>query len=303
MASTQEFSTMDVTLDQLERHIAREARRPTLLRFAKRHPMLVFGLALLLVVLFMAVFAPWLSAHDPTEMNVIQRLKPASAEYLFGTDALGRDIFSRTLYGARVSLLVGFCVALSSVAVGIVVGTVAGFNRWADAVIMRIMDGMMAIPGILLAVALMTLMQASVQTVVIAIALPEIPRVVRLVRSLVLTIREQPYIQAAEAMGTRLPVILARHVVPNLLTPLIVQASFICASAMIFEAYLSFLGAGTPPEVPSWGNIMADGRSVVQLAFGVILYPGLFLGLTVLAVNLVGDGLRDLLDPRIAKKL
>lgn len=294
---------MDVTLDQLEARIAREARRPVLLRFAKRHPMLVLGLVLLLAMLLAALLAPWLSPHDPTEMNVVQRLKPTSATYLFGTDALGRDIFSRTLYGARVSLLVGFCVALLSVAVGIVIGTVAGFSRWADAVIMRIMDGMMAIPGILLAVALMTLMQASIQTVVIAIALPEIPRVVRLVRSLVLTIREQPYIQAAEAMGTRLPVILARHVVPNLLTPLIVQASFICASAMIFEAYLSFLGAGTPPEVPSWGNIMADGRSVVQLAFGVILYPGLFLGLTVLAVNLVGDGLRDLLDPRIAKKL
>ncbi|MCD6662266.1 MAG: ABC transporter permease [Comamonas sp.] len=294
---------MDVTLDQLEARIAREARRPVLLRFATRHPMLVLGLAMLLAMLLAALLAPWLSPHDPTEMNVVQRLKPASATYLFGTDALGRDIFSRTLYGARVSLLVGFCVALLSVAVGIVIGTVAGFSRWADAVIMRIMDGMMAIPGILLAVALMTLMQASIQTVVIAIALPEIPRVVRLVRSLVLTIREQPYIQAAEAMGTRLPVILARHVVPNLLTPLIVQASFICASAMIFEAYLSFLGAGTPPEVPSWGNIMADGRSVVQLAFGVILYPGLFLGLTVLAVNLVGDGLRDLLDPRIAKKL
>lgn len=294
---------MDVTLDQLEARIAREARRPVLLRFATRHPMLVLGLAMLLAMLLAALLAPWLSPHDPTEMNVVQRLKPASATYLFGTDALGRDIFSRTLYGARVSLLVGFCVALLSVAVGIVIGTVAGFSRWADAVVMRIMDGMMAIPGILLAVALMTLMQASIQTVVIAIALPEIPRVVRLVRSLVLTIREQPYIQAAEAMGTRLPVILARHVVPNLLTPLIVQASFICASAMIFEAYLSFLGAGTPPEVPSWGNIMADGRSVVQLAFGVILYPGLFLGLTVLAVNLVGDGLRDLLDPRIAKKL
>lgn len=294
---------MDVTLDQLEARIAREARRPVLLRFATRHPMLVLGLAMLLAMLLAALLAPWLSPHDPTEMNVVQRLKPASATYLFGTDALGRDIFSRTLYGARVSLLVGFCVALLSVAVGIVIGTVAGFSRWADAVIMRIMDGMMAIPGILLAVALMTLMQASIQTVVIAIALPEIPRVVRLVRSLVLTIREQPYIQAAEAMGTRLPVILARHVVPNLLTPLIVQACFICASAMIFEAYLSFLGAGTPPEVPSWGNIMADGRSVVQLAFGVILYPGLFLGLTVLAVNLVGDGLRDLLDPRIAKKL
>lgn len=294
---------MDATLEHLERRIAREARQPGLLRFSRRHPTLVFGLGLLLIMVFLAVSAPWLTAHDPTEMNVIQRLKPASAEHLFGTDALGRDIFSRTLHGARVSLLVGSCVALFSVAVGIAIGTVAGFSRWADAVIMRIMDGMMAIPGILLAVALMTLIQASIQTVVIAIALPEIPRVVRLVRSLVLTIREQPYIQAAEAAGTRLPWILARHVVPNLLTPLIVQASFICASAMIFEAYLSFLGAGTPPEVPSWGNIMADGRSVVQLAFGVILYPGLFLGMTVLAVNLVGDGLRDLLDPRIARKL
>lgn len=294
---------MDATLARLERRIERDARQLGVLRFSGRHPMLVFGLVLLLVIILMAVFAPWLTAYDPTEMNVIARLKPASAQHLFGTDAMGRDIFARTLYGARVSLLVGSCVALLSVAIGIVVGTVAGFSRWLDAIVMRIMDGMMAIPGILLAVALMTLIQASVQTVIIAIALPEIPRVVRLVRALVLTIREQPYIQAAQAMGTRLPTILARHVVPNLLTPLIVQASFICASAMIFEAYLSFLGAGTPPEVPSWGNIMADGRSVVQLAFGVILFPGLFLGLTVLAVNLIGDGLRDLLDPRIAKKL
>lgn len=294
---------MDATLERLERRIEREARQPRWLRFAKRHPMLVVGLVLLLVMVFLALFAPWLTSYDPTEMNVVERLKPASAAHVFGTDAMGRDIFSRTLHGARVSLLVGFCVALLSVAIGVVIGTVAGFSRWIDAVVMRIMDGMMAIPGILLAVALMTLIQASVQTVIIAIALPEIPRVVRLVRALVLTIREQPYIQAAEAMGTRLPWILARHVIPNLLTPLIVQASFICASAMIFEAYLSFLGAGTPPEVPSWGNIMADGRSVVQLAFGVILYPGLFLGLTVLAVNLIGDGLRDLLDPRIARKL
>ena len=294
---------MDATLARLEQRIERDARQPRVLRFARRHPMLVVGLVLLAVMVFMAVFAPWLTAWDPTEMNVIARLKPPSADHIFGTDAMGRDIFARTLYGARVSLLVGVCVALVSVAIGIVIGTVAGFSRWLDAIVMRIMDGMMAIPGILLAVALMTLIQASVQTVIIAIALPEIPRVVRLVRALVLTIREQPYIQAAQAMGTRLPVILMRHVVPNLLTPLIVQASFICASAMIFEAYLSFLGAGTPPEVPSWGNIMADGRSVVQLAFGVILFPGLFLGLTVLAVNLIGDGLRDLLDPRIAKKL
>lgn len=294
---------MDATLARLEQRIERDARQPRILRFSRRHPMLAIGLVLLALMVFMALSAPWLTAWDPTEMNVIARLKPASADHIFGTDAMGRDIFARTLYGARVSLLVGCCVALLSVAVGIVIGTVAGFSRWMDAIVMRVMDGMMAIPGILLAVALMTLIHASVQTVIIAIALPEIPRVVRLVRALVLTIREQPYIQAAQAMGTRLPTILVRHVVPNLLTPLIVQASFICASAMIFEAYLSFLGAGTPPEVPSWGNIMADGRSVVQLAFGVILFPGLFLGFTVLAVNLIGDGLRDLLDPRIAKKL
>ncbi|THF62235.1 ABC transporter permease [Pseudothauera rhizosphaerae] len=293
----------DTMIATLEARLERQRRRPRALAFALRHPVLVAGAALLLAMLALALFAPWIASHDPTEMNVLQRLKPPSAEYLFGTDALGRDIFSRTLHGARVSLLVGVAVALLAALAGILIGTVAGYSRLADALIMRVMDGMMAIPGILLAVALMTLIHASIATVVIAIALPEIPRVVRLVRSLVLTIREQPYIQAAQAMGTRLPLILARHVVPNLLTPLIVQASFICASAMIFEAYLSFLGAGTPPEVPSWGNMMAEGRSVVQLAFGTILYPGLFLGLTVLAVNLVGDGLRDLLDPRIARKL
>ena len=294
---------MHTTVEQLEARLARNASRPKLLQFALRNPTLATGLLLVVLAVGMAILAPWITSHDPTDMNVAQRLKPPSDVYLFGTDALGRDIFARTLYGARVSLFVGFAVALASVSMGVLIGTIAGFSRVADAIIMRIMDGMMAIPGILLAVALMTLMQASVQTVVIAIALPEIPRVVRLVRSMVLTIREQPYIQAAEAMGTRFHLILLRHVIPNLLTPLIVQASFICASAMIFEAYLSFLGAGTPPEVPSWGNIMAEGRSVVQLAFGVILYPGLFLGMTVLAVNMIGDGVRDLLDPRIARKL
>ncbi len=290
-------------ISRLEQRIERLRQQPRAIRFAARNPVLVAGSLLLLGILLLALFAPWIASHDPTEMNVIERLKPPSAEFLLGTDALGRDIFSRTLYGARVSLLVGVSVALLSALIGIFVGTVAGFNRLADKLIMRVMDGMMAIPGILLAVALMTLIHASISTVVIAIALPEIPRVVRLVRSLVLTIREQPYIQAAQAMGTRFPLVLIRHVIPNLLTPLIVQASFIWASAMIFEAYLSFLGAGTPPEVPSWGNMMAEGRSVVQLAFGIILYPGIFLGLTVLAVNLVGDGLRDLLDPRIARKL
>ena len=294
---------MDTTLEQLDRRIAGNAAQPRLLRFVRMQPMLAAGALMLGLMVVLALLAPWLAPHDPTEMNIANRLKPPSADYPFGTDAMGRDILSRTLYGARVSLTVGLAVALLSVAAGVLIGTVAGFSRWIDAVVMRIMDGMMAIPGILLAIALMTLIEASIQTVVIAIAIPEIPRVVRLVRSMVLTIREQPYIQAAEAIGTRLHLVLARHVIPNLLTPLIVQASFICASAMIFEAYLSFLGAGTPPEVPSWGNIMAEGRSVVQLAFGIILYPGLFLGASVLAVNLIGDGLRDLLDPRIAKNL
>lgn len=288
---------------ELERRLERQRQQPQALIFAQRHPVLIAGASLLAVMLLIALLAPWIAPYDPTDMNVLQRLKPPSGDHLFGTDALGRDILSRTLFGARVSLLVGLSVAALSALTGVIIGTLAGFNRLADALIMRIMDGMMAIPGILLAVALMTLIHASIATVVIAIALPEIPRVVRLVRSLVLTIREQPYIQAAHAVGTRFPVVLIRHVIPNLLTPLIVQASFIWASAMIFEAYLSFLGAGTPPEVPSWGNMMAEGRSVVQLAVGIILYPGIFLGLTVLAVNLVGDGLRDLLDPRIARKL
>lgn len=294
---------MDTTLEQLDRRIAGNAAQPRILRFVRMQPMLAAGALMLGLMVLLALLAPWLAPHDPTEMNIASRLKPPSADYPLGTDAMGRDILSRTLYGARVSLTVGLAVALLSVAAGVLIGTVAGFNRWIDGIVMRIMDGMMAIPGILLAIALMTLIEASIQTVVIAIAIPEIPRVVRLVRSMVLTIREQPYIQAAEAIGTRLHLVLARHVIPNLLTPLIVQASFICASAMIFEAYLSFLGAGTPPEVPSWGNIMAEGRSVVQLAFGIILYPGLFLGASVLAVNLIGDGLRDLLDPRIAKNL
>jgi peptide/nickel transport system permease protein len=236
-------------------------------------------------------------------MNVLQRLRGPSADHYFGTDALGRDVFSRTLWGGRVSLVVGISVALLATSIGVLIGMVAGFSRLADTLIMRVMDGMMAIPGILLAVALMTLVRASVETVVIAIAVPEIPRVVRLVRSLVLIIREQPYIQAAEAIGTRFHWILLRHVLPNTVTPLIVQATFICASAVIFEAYLSFLGAGTPPEIPSWGNMMAEGRAVVQLAFNIMLYPGIFLGLTVLSINLLGDGLRDMLDPRIARRL
>ncbi len=293
---------MEATVDRLAGRLESARRRPWL-AFVRRHPLLAAGGVLLLLVAAASLAAPWLATHDPTEMNALQRLKPPSAAHWFGTDALGRDVFSRTLWGGRVSLIVGISVALLATTIGVLIGMIAGFSRWADAIVMRFMDGMMAIPGILLAVALMTLTRASIETVVLAITVPEIPRVVRLVRSLVLTIREQPYVQAAEAIGTRFHAILLRHVLPNTVTPLIVQATFICASAVIFEAYLSFLGAGTPPEIPSWGNMMAEGRSVVQLAFGIILFPGIFLGLTVLSINLLGDGLRDMLDPKIARRL
>ncbi len=293
---------MALTLEQIEARVGAVGRRPWW-SFARRHPLLVIGGVLLAIMALVALAAPWIAPYSPIDMNVLQRLKPPSAAHLFGTDAMGRDVFSRVLWGGRVSLLVGISVSLLATGIGVLIGMVAGFSRIADALVMRVMDGMMAIPGILLAVALMALMRASIETVVIAIAVPEIPRVVRLVRSLVLVIREQPYVQAAEAIGTRFHRILLRHVLPNAVTPLIVQGTFIAASAVLFEAYLSFLGAGTPPEIPSWGNMMAEGRAVVQLAFNIILFPGIFLGVTVLSINLLGDGLRDMLDPKIARRL
>ncbi len=293
---------MALTLAQIESRVVTAGRYPWW-SFTRRHPLLVIGGVLLAIMGLVALAAPWIAPYSPIDMNVLQRLKAPSAAHPFGTDAMGRDVFSRVLWGGRVSLIVGISVALLATSIGVLIGMVAGFSRLADALVMRVMDGMMAIPGILLAVALMALMRASIETVVIAIAVPEIPRVVRLVRSLVLVIREQPYVQAAEAIGTRFHRILLRHVLPNAVTPLIVQGTFISASAVLFEAYLSFLGAGTPPEIPSWGNMMAEGRAVVQLAFNIILFPGIFLGLTVLSINLLGDGLRDMLDPKIARRL
>ena len=272
-------------------------------RLFSQYPMMFIGGGLLLIMVFLAVFAPLLFTSDPIQMNPVERLKTPSLIHWFGTDMFGRDIYSRTVYGSRISLVVGLVAAVLSVILGLFIGLVAGYIRFLDAILMRIMDGLMAIPGILLAIALVSLSGASLITVTIAITIPEIPRVVRLVRSIVLSVREEPYVEAAIAAGTRLPLILSRHVLPNTIPPLIVQATYVCGSAMLTEAILSFLGAGTPPEVPSWGNIMAEGRLYFQIAPWIIFFPGITLAVTVLAVNVLGDGLRDTLDPRIAKQM
>jgi len=278
-------------------------RRPSLLRRARRQPLPALGAVLLAALVIVSIGAPWIASHDPFEMNVVDRLQPPNADYWFGTDAYGRDLWSRTLHGGRVSLVIGLAVAAASTIIGLLIGVVAGYFRTADAILMRIMDGLMAIPGILLAIGLMSVTRASVGVVIIAITIPEIPRVVRLVRAVVLTVREQVYIQAAGAIGTRFPRLMWKHILPNTLAPLIVQATYIAASAVLVESYLSFLGVGTPPEIPSWGNIIAEGRLYVQIAFWNILFPSVFLALMVLSINILGDGLRDMLDPRLARRL
>jgi peptide/nickel transport system permease protein len=278
-------------------------KRGAVATYVRRHPTIVIGGGLLALMLAIAIFAPFLGTVDPTALSPAHRLRWPSAEYWFGSDMLGRDIYSRTIYGSRVSLTVGFSVALLATGIGLGIGMVTGFNRWVDAVVMRVMDGLMSIPGVLIAIALMALTRASIGNVIFAITVAEIPRVTRLVRSVVLTLREQPFVEAAFASGTTHLRVMWRHIVPNTIATLLVQGTYICASAMITEAILSFIGAGTPPTIPSWGNIMAEGRAVFLVAYYIVLFPGIFLSLTVLAINLLGDGLRDALDPRLARRL
>jgi peptide/nickel transport system permease protein len=272
-------------------------------RYLRRHPSVAIGGSLLALMALIGLFAPLLWTVDPTAIATSRRTRVPSELYWFGTDMLGRDIYSRVVYGARVSLVVGFSVAILSSVIGLSIGLFAGFVRWADGIVMRIIDGMMSIPPILLAIALMALTRGSIQNVIIAITIAEIPRVARLVRGVVLSLREQPYVEAAIANGARTPRIILRHILPNTFAPMSVQATYICASAMIIEAILSFIGAGIPPATPSWGNIMAEGRALWQVKPHIILFPAIFLSITVLAVNLLGDGLRDSLDPRLAKAL
>jgi peptide/nickel transport system permease protein len=283
----------------------------------RAHRSIVIGGVILALVVLMAVLAPFLGTVDPAQIDPVLRNKRPGAvattrnadgttterPLRMGTDSLGRDVYSRVVYGARVSLVVGVSVALVSAAIGLVVGVVAGYLRGLDTVVMRVMDGLMSIPAILLAIGLVSLSRAGLRSVVLAIVIPEVPRVVRLVRSVVLSVREEPYVEAAIALGARTPRLLVRHVMPKTIAPLIVQATFVCASAIIVEAILSFLGVGIPPETPTWGNIMAEGRALFRLFPHNILFPGIFLAVTVLAVNMLGDGLRDLLDPRTRKQL
>jgi peptide/nickel transport system permease protein len=297
--------------------VAAAASRPNASARALRHPGVIAGGLVILVVVLIGLLAPWLGTIDPTAINPAARNRVPGMEISmrtdtgervrmiarFGTDSLGRDIYSRVIYGARVSLLIGIAVAVISIVAGLFIGLLAGFFRWLDAVLMRIMDGLMAIPAILLAIAMVSLFRAGVGAVIAAIAVPEIPRVVRLVRSIVLGVREEPYVEAAVTLGTPTAKLLWRHVLPNTIAPLIVQGTFTCASAILVEAILSFLGIGVPPEVPTWGNIMAEGRQVFSLYPHNIIYPGIMLAATILAVNVLGDGLRDTLDPKMAKRV
>ena len=264
-------------------------------RFLARNPTLIAGVGVLLVLALTAITAPLWTASDPQKMSPGVRLQPPSAAHPFGTDHFGREIYARTLYGGRISLRVGVIVALLAIVAGTTVGLVSGYYRALDTVVMRVVDGLMAIPSILLALALMALVRASVETVIAALMVPEIPRVIRVVRASVLSLREQTMVEGAHAIGAGTPRVLLWYILPALVAPLIVQGTHICASAILVESYLSFLGAGTPPHIPSWGNIMAEGRAYVQLGVWIILFPGLFLMLTVLSINLIGDGLRDVL--------
>jgi peptide/nickel transport system permease protein len=275
-----------------------------------------FGALVLGFMVLVSLLAPWLGTLDPSAMDSNFINKPAGLKgdftlvdgstvahtFWLGTDSFGRDLYSRVVYGAQVSLLVGGFTAALALALGGFLGMMAGYFRQVDAVLMRFMDGLMAIPAILLAIALVAALGAQVWTVVVAIAIPEVPRVTRLVRSLVLSLREEPFVEAARALATPTSVILWRHILPNALAPLIVQGTFVAASAVLTEAILSFLGLGLPPDIPTWGNIMAEGRVQFSQYPGNVLYPALFLVPTVLAVNLLGDGLRDVLDPKFAKR-
>ena len=309
--------TAPVDFETLSVESATVVVQPSAWMRVRRNASVRLGGIALAVLILIALLAPWLGTVDPSLFDPASRdLLPGKVgeittlegeqiahTFLMGSDSFGRDIYSRVIYGTRVSLMVGLFTALVSMAFGITLGLMAGFLRWLDGPLMRVMDGVMAIPAILIAIALVAMWRGSLTTVVIAIAIPEIPRVTRLVRSLVLSIREEPYVEAAISLGTPTWRIMLRHILPNCVAPLVVQGTFICALGILVEAILSFLGVGLPPEIPTWGNVMAEGRAQFNAYPHNIFFPGIFLAVTVLAVNILGDGLRDTLDPKMAKRV
>jgi peptide/nickel transport system permease protein len=287
-----------VSVVALPRPVAERRGRPRWLRVLGRRRATLVGLALVAGVVVVGLLSPVL-AGDPLRIDVARRLTPPGSAHWFGTDDVGRDVWSRVVYGARLSLLVGAAVVALSFVLGLGCGLIAGYYRRVDNVVMRVMDGLMAFPAIILAIALMASLGPSVLNVVVAIGVVYAPRVGRIVRGSVLVIRETTYVEAARALGASDAVVIARHVLPNCLSPVIVQGSFVFAAAVLTEAALSFLGVGVPPYVPSWGNILAEGRLYLQQAPWLVLYPGAAIMLTIFGLNLLGDGLRDALDPRL----
>ncbi|CAM5297301.1 peptide/nickel transport system permease protein [Aquamicrobium terrae] len=264
---------------------------------------LAIGLFVLFVIALLAVLAPWVAPHSPSRLSIVNRLRPPGGAWLFGTDEFGRDVLSRTIYAGQLSLVVGAAATAFACVVGITLGIVAGFFRKADAVMSRLVDAMMAFPDILLAIALVAALGPSLATVIVALGIVYAPRLARIVRASTLVIRELPYVEAARALGVPTWRIMTRHVLRNLISPILVQATFIFAYAMLAEAGLSFLGVGVSPEIPTWGTMIASGRQYIGQADWMTVFPGVAIVLTVLSLQLVGDGLRDLLDPRLRKDL
>jgi peptide/nickel transport system permease protein len=264
-----------------------------------RNPNVVLGATIFLVFLLAALLAGQISTHVPTRLNPPQRLKPPSAANFLGTDEFGRDVYSLVVYGSRVSLLVGGVTMVFTSLGGTLIGLIAGYYRRLDLVVMRVMDGLMAFPAIILAIAFMAARGPGVWNVILALSLVYMPRTALLVRSTVLSLRELDYVAAARALGRRDLAVAVRHILPNCLAPLLVQGTFIFAYAVLAEAILGFLGVGVPPYVPSWGNVIASGKNVIREAFWVSLFPGITLTVAGLSLNLLGDGLRDTLDPRL----
>jgi peptide/nickel transport system permease protein len=276
-------------------------REPNLLQKLATRPAAMAGLIILVLAVILAILAPWISPYDPAKLAVRDRMQGPSLMHLFGTDDLGRDVLTRVLYSGRTSLMVGFAVVIFSSIIGVFLGLMAGFFRKLDAPVSRLIDAMMAFPDILLAIALVAALGASATNVVIALSVVYAPRLARVVRASTLVIRELPYVEAARALGVPIPVVLVRHVLRNITSPLLVQATFIFANAILAEAGLSFLGVGISPDIPTWGTMISVGRQYLEQAPWIMWFPGGAIIVTVLSLQLVGDGLRDFLDPRLAK--